>query len=426
LNLTSFTLGMGDRFAHEGEAQLASVMEANRMGIPVYPVWNKSNREHMIIGTEPASLRREADAAVRALGWDNAYFVDADHINLNTVDRFLDASNYFTLDVAEHVGQTPDAGALETFMREAAAYIGALAIPGIDTPLTVNETLLQATAKQYLTAVIEAGKMYRYLAQRKGADTFITEVSMDETNEPQTPVELFLILFMLAQQGVPAQTIAPKFTGRFNKGVDYVGSIAQFEKEFDEDLCVVQFAIKTLGFPDTLKLSVHSGSDKFSLYPVIHRLLNKHQCGLHVKTAGTTWLEEVIGLAEAGGDGFTLAARIYAGAYAHYDELIAPYATVIDINRAQLPTPDEVNAWSPEAFADALRHDQHHPAYNPHVRQLIHVGFKIAAKMGREFTDALKEHRKIIAGNVTANLLHRHIIPLFPSVTHASMTNPRS
>src|SRR5207248_5921456 len=142
---------------------------------------------------------------------------------------------------------------------------------------------------------------------------------------------------MIAREGIPAQTIAPKFTGRFNKGVDYVGNLAQFEKEFDEDLFVIAFAISEFGMPSTLKLSVHSGSDKFSLYPIINRLLKKHDAGLHVKTAGTTWLEEVIGLAESGGEGLEIAKEVYSGAFDRFDELTGPYATVIDIDKAKLP-----------------------------------------------------------------------------------------
>src|SRR5207249_279706 len=137
---------------------------------------------------------------------------------------------------------------------------------------------------------------------------------------------------------IPAQTIAPKFTGRFNKGVDYVGDLAQFEKEFHDDLAVIAFAIDRYGLPANLKLSVHSGSDKFSLYPIIRRTLPKFGAGLHIKTAGTTWLEELIGLAEAGGDALALVKEIYAEALDRVDELCRPYATVIDIDRAKLPS----------------------------------------------------------------------------------------
>ena len=218
---------------------------------------------------------------------------------------------------------------------------------------------------------------------------------------------------MIAAEGIPAQTIAPKFSGRFNKGVDYVGNVMQFEKEFDEGLCVVAFAVRAFGLPATLKLSVHSGSDKFSIYPAINRLIKKHDAGLHVKTAGTTWLEEVIGLAESGGEGLAIAKEVYAQAHAHFDELTGPYATVIDIDRSLLPDPATVQACNSARYVNTLRHVQANPDYNLHFRQLIHVGFKIAAKMGTRYTDALAANQAIIARNVTANLFDRHIKPTF-------------
>jgi len=158
---------------------------------------------------------------------------------------------------------------------------------------------------------------------------------------------------------------------------------------------------------------VHSGSDKFSLYPVINRLIKKHGAGLHVKTAGTTWLEEVIGLAEAGGEGLEIAKEIYAGAYPKAVDLIAPYAPVVDIDIAKLPSHEEVAGWSSGKFVSVLRHDQSCAAYDAQFRQFIHVGFKIAAQLGDRYTDALKKHRAIIARNVTHNLLDRHILPIF-------------
>src|SRR5207249_1055188 len=143
----------------------------------------------------------------------------------------------------------------------------------------------------------EAGCIYRHIAQHKSGAEFITEVSMDETDAPQTPPELLVILAAIADAQIPIQTIAPKFTGRFNKGVDYAGDLSQFEKEFNDDLAVIAFAVKAYRLPATLKLSVHSGSDKFSIYAPIRRALARFDAGLHLKTAGTTWLEELIGLA---------------------------------------------------------------------------------------------------------------------------------
>ena len=224
---------------------------------------------------------------------------------------------------------------------------------------------------------------------------------------------MLVILAALADEGIPVQTIAPKFAGRFNKGVDYVGDVGRFEREFNEDLAVIAFAVKQYGLPSTLKLSVHSGSDKFSLYGPMRRGLARFNAGLHLKTAGTTWLEEVIGLAEAGGKGLALAKEIYAGALAQADELCAPYAAVIDIDRSKLPSAGEAQGWSAEQFVAALRHDQRNPAFNPHLRQLLHVGYKIAARMGARYLEALDACEASVSRNVTENLYARHIKPLF-------------
>ena len=218
---------------------------------------------------------------------------------------------------------------------------------------------------------------------------------------------------MIAQEGIPVQTIAPKFTGRFNKGVDYVGDLAQFEQEFDQDLSVIDFAIREFGLADTLKLSVHSGSDKFSIYPVINRLIKRHNAGLHVKTAGTTWLEEVIGLAESGGEGLALVKKVYIEAHDHFAELAAPYRSVIDIDSRKLPDPGLVKDWSSAEYAGALRHIEGSPNYNPDFRQLLHVGFKVAAGMGKRFSEALEANEQIVEKNVTENLFCRHRQPIF-------------
>lgn len=230
---------------------------------------------------------------------------------------------------------------------------------------------------------------------------------------PQTPVEMLFILKMLADKGVPAQTIAPKFTGRFNKGVDYVGDLEQFAKEFEEDVLVIDYAVKEFGLPHDLKLSVHSGSDKFSIYPIMAEVIAKHNKGLHVKTAGTTWLEEVIGLAVAGGDALALAKRIYEQSYTRREELCAPYADVIDIDPDQLPTVEEVNSWTSEKYANTLRHIPEHPDYNSNFRQLIHVAYAVAAKMGNEYTDLLVKHADVIGGCVEENIYDRHLKRLF-------------
>jgi hypothetical protein len=121
----------------------------------------------------------------------------------------------------------------------------------------------------------------------------------------------------------------------------------------------------------------------------------------------------LIGLAESGGDALLLAKEIYADAYAHREELCAPYATVIDIDETQLPSPSEVQGWTSEQYTSALRHAPGDAAYNSSLRQLLHVGFKVAAKMGSRYLDLLETHEAVIARNVTENLYNRHIAPVF-------------
>jgi hypothetical protein len=411
--IPKYSMGIGDRFAHQGKAQLSAFTEAERLGLSVTPVWNKSNREHTIIHSDPCSVRKEANEAVLALGWKGSYCVDADHIGLATVDRFIEASDFYTIDVADFTGKPAAEREIEAFVGSMARYSGALAIPGIAKPFDLTEDVLRQAAEKFLLAIQEAGRIYWHIANRKGAENFVTEISIDETDTPQSPVDLFLILAMIAQQKIPVQTIAPKFTGRFNKGIDYVGDLARFEKEFDEDLCVITFSTQELRLPKVLKLSVHSGSDKFSLYPIINRQIKRRGAGLHLKTAGTTWLEEVIGLAEAGGSGLEIAKDIYSGAYARFDELTAPYSTVIDIERSELPEPSCLAKWDSERFVNALRHVPSNPDYNRHLRQLIHVGFKVAAEMGHRYIAALEANEEIIGRNVSTNILDRHIKPIF-------------
>ena len=413
LELPRFSVGVGDRFAHQAKAQLRACVLAAEAGVEVVPVWNKSNREHTIIGSEPSETRAAADAAVRDLGWTKPYFLDADHINLKTVQRYIAPCDFFTLDVAELIGQPADEDDVREFVSRHPELIGQVVIPDVDEPFQIDSAFVEGVANNFLAAVKHAREIYQVLTETKGAGRFVTEISMDETDSPQTPAELLIILAMIADAKIPIQTIAPKFTGRFNKGVDYAGDAAKFTREFNDDLATIAFAVRTYGLPKNLKLSVHSGSDKFSIYQAIHQAVKRFNAGVHLKTAGTTWLEELIGLAEAGGTGLALAKSIYAEAYAHMDELTTPYAAVIDIDASELPTPEAVNGWTSEQFTGALRHDQENPAYNPSLRQLLHVGFKVAAKMGPRYLEALEANEEVVAKNVTENLYERHIKPVF-------------
>ncbi|MDR3611525.1 MAG: tagaturonate epimerase family protein [Ignavibacteriaceae bacterium] len=411
--LEKYSIGIGDRYGHQGVAQLKALVCAKNEGVSIVPVWNKSKREHSLIGSIPADARKEADNAVSELGWKDSYYIDADHIGIKTVDDFVKYCNFFTIDVADFIGEYPNEQSVKSFVKKASAYLGKIEIPGISGQFDITENKINTIAKKYLVAIKEAARIYQHLLSLKGADSFVTEVSLDENEQPQSPEELFFILLGLAAENINIQTIAPKFTGRFNKGIDYIGDTNVFINEFEDDICVIKYAIKEFSLSPNLKLSVHSGSDKFSLYKPIHDVLIKHDAGVHLKTAGTTWLEEVIGLAEAGGEGTKIAKEIYEQSFNRIDEMMKPYLTVVDIDFDKLPNPIEVYNWSGEKFAVTLRHDQSNPAFNIHFRQLVHIGFKVAAEMGERYTNALVKYENVIAKNVTENIYSRHIKPLF-------------
>ena len=413
LKLEKYSFGVGDRFARQAKAQLKACMQAGAQGVEVIPVWNKSYREHTVVGSKQASVRAAAEAAVRDLAWTKPFHVDADHIRLEIVDEFVESSDFYTLDVADAIGQPADPSDVQNFLGRHSELVGRLEIPEIAEPFQTTRDQIESIAGKYLRAAQEAGRIYGHIASVKGEGSFITEVSMDETDSPQTPPELLVILAAIADEKIPVQTIAPKFTGRFNKGVDYVGDVAQFEKEFNEDLAVIAHAVNSYGLPGNLKLSVHSGSDKFSIYQPISKALARTGNGIHVKTAGTNWLEELIGMAESGGEGLALVKEIYGKALDDIDALCAPYATVIDIDRSRLPRKEEVDSWTSEQFVSALRHDQRNKEFNPNFRQLLHVGYKVAAKMGDRYLNMLNACEEAVTRNVVENLYDRHLKPLF-------------
>lgn len=408
--LGKYSFGVGDRFGKEAKAQLQAVLKSREQGVEVIPVWNKSHREHLTVGTRPESVRKEADQAVKELGYKGDYLVDADHINKNTVSEYIETSDFFTIDVAEFIGKPASETEKEKFRNFYEKYTGEFKISGISRKIKICEDDLKKMQDTFLLAMKNAGEVFQKISSAK-SETFSTEVSIDEVENPQSPEELFFILSALAYYGVPVNTIAPKFTGQFNKGVDYKGNLEKFTQEFEEDLMVLKFAIKEFGLPENLKLSVHSGSDKFSIYPVINKLIRKHDFGLHLKTAGTTWLEELIGLAESGGEAFEFAKEVYQESLDRYAELTKDYTSVLSIDKKQLPSTSSFKTG--KEFANALRHEENSEYYNPHFRQLLHCAYKLAAEKESRFFNLMKEHRDKIEENVTYNLYEKHLKPLF-------------
>ena len=146
---------------------------------------------------------------------------------------------------------------LKSFIEKASIYKGEIEIPGIKRRFEITEKKIDTIAKKYLVAIKEAARIYHYLVSIKGLDSFVTEVSLDENEQPQTPEELFFILLGLSMENIKIQTIAPKFTGRFNKGIDYVGNVNDFIREFEDDICVIKYAVKEFALPSNLKLKTY-------------------------------------------------------------------------------------------------------------------------------------------------------------------------
>jgi len=215
------------------------VQKAFSEGVELAIVWNKSHSEHTIVGTSQSAVLKEARQAVQELNWKGQYFVDADHIGFGNLDLFIESSDFFTLDVADFISKKSEDTNLKSFVNKYRTFAGELAIPGIDQPLLISEEQLQTIAKNTSMPFRKQGRYTDILQSKRGVGT-------------------------------------------------------------EEDLCVIKYALEHFGLPQSLKLSVHPGSDKFSIYRPIKELIDKHGAGIHVKTAGTTWLEELIGLAEAG------------------------------------------------------------------------------------------------------------------------------
>jgi hypothetical protein len=413
MQLGKYSLGIGDRFGLQGMSQLKAFKIAFDRGTEIIPVWNKSFREHSLVGTLPGDVRVEAENAVKFLKWKLPFFVDADHINLKNVDSFMSASDFFTIDVADYIGMAPGIETINSFVKKNSRYLGLVPVPGIERPIKITEDFLVKTAGKFSVAAMEAGKIFRKIENYKGAENFIAEVSMDEVDQPQSPEELFFILGLLNDAGIKTDTIAPRFTGSFHKGIDYAGNVGSFAEEFEKDLLIIEFAKKEFGLNEGLKLSIHSGSDKFSLYPVISRLIRKHNKGIHLKTAGTTWLEEITGIILAGKNGFDFGLSLYKDALSRYDELIKPYAMVTDIHPENLPEPGIIQSWEKEKLARSIIHDESYPGYNPDLRQFFHLSYKIAAERIWDFRELIIENQGDITERVTRNIFDNHIQPLF-------------
>jgi hypothetical protein len=285
------SFGFGDRLGLATTGHIAAVK-----GTKFAPIFaQQSVRENARTGRTPQQVIDDASRAVEAAGWDAPWGADADHLKtLDDLPSFVSAGyTLFTIDPGEHVDNAADTDPLPLLQEKARRsdldQLTALYLRPVGSQPWGEfdlENLIRAEVK-YGRAIWHSVGMYRRLSQLK--DTFDFEISVDETDSPTSPLEHFFIASELTRRGVRFTSLAPRFIGRFEKGVDYIGDLSALDAE------MAKHAMVTSHF-GTYKISLHSGSDKFSVYPLLVKYWGTR---LHVKTAGTSYLEALRCLAVA-------------------------------------------------------------------------------------------------------------------------------
>lgn len=396
------SFGFGDRLGLATPGHLAAVRSHPDFA-PIFA--QQSIREMTRTQRTPEEVMACARRALDVAGYAGDWGADGDHLKTaEDVQRVARAGFcFFTIDPSAHVNNAADglgeaelrgeAGRLEAAGLWAgfewrSAYLGREFEPQGSTPLRFGEEALLRAIVKYGRAVAHAAEMGQAIREAAGPAGFEIEVSVDETDSPTSPLEHLFFALELRRRGVPnVVSLAPRFIGEFEKGIDYRGDLAAFEAQLRQHAAIA----RTWG---PYKLSVHSGSDKFTAYPVVGRVCGEH---LHVKTAGTSYLEALRVLARTRP---ALFAEIAAYCRGRFDTDRASYH--ISTTSAQ------VAALPP--FASPA--DE--PAYLDEVpgRQLLHVTFGSVLTQGvdargRSFKDGILEALHQHA-DLHAELLARH------------------
>ncbi len=296
------SFGFGDRLGLAGPGHIAALRQSDFAGI----LAQQSIREMTRTQRTPEQVMQAAVAAVKATGYDQPWGADADHLkNEDDIKATLQAGFcFFTIDPSEYVNNGADGMDASGLMAENAklirdqifqdpewadSYLGRDWDVGVDQPLCFDKESLLRAAVKYGRAVAHCERMAGWIALHAGDTLYEIEVSVDETDSPTSHLEHLFFAEELQRRGVTVVSLAPRFIGEFEKGIDYKGDLNAFEESL-----AVHVAIARAKGP--YKISIHSGSDKFSVYPIIGRL-----CGdlLHVKTAGTSYLEALRAVLQA-------------------------------------------------------------------------------------------------------------------------------
>lgn len=284
------TVGTGDRLgiATPGHIRVFEKYDA-------YPVFaQQSVRELHLTNRTFGDVLDSASFAVFREGYLKGFGADGDHLKTAEEVSLALSCGYpmITLDCSEHIHDEaqslPESEVARRYRPDAALeakYLGRTFRVG-DAELAYGEDDFRRMCLVYNEAIDFAAAIYgQFFRGREDALDF--EISIDETSTPTTPAQHFYVASELYARGVRPATIAPRFCGEFQKGVDYIGDLAQFEREFRVHADIARH----FGY----KLSIHSGSDKFSVFPIIGKYT---QGRFHLKTAGTSWLEAMAVVAE--------------------------------------------------------------------------------------------------------------------------------
>jgi hypothetical protein len=375
------SFGFGDRIGLATPGHITAVK-----GTKFAPVFaQQSVRENARTGRTLQQVLDDAKRAVDAARWDAPWGADADHLkSVDELGPFVQAGySFFTVDPGEHVDNAADTDSLEVLKQKVAVFnwdeLSALYLPGQDEQVWPptgmigqfdSESLMRGTVK-YGRAIQHVVTMFRRLSELK--DEFDFEMSVDETDAPTTPLEHFFIASELTRAGVKFTSLAPRFIGRFEKGVDYIGDLNALDGE------LAKHAAVTAHF-GTYKLSLHSGSDKLSVYPLLAKHWGER---IHVKTAGTSYLEALRVMAKYEPDLFL---KIYALGRERYETDRKTYHVSAELSK--LPETDNL----PELLDDF------------HAREVLHVSFGSAlAQFGPELKAALVKYEDVYFEDLKAH-----------------------
>jgi hypothetical protein len=398
--------GMGDRLGLATPGHVRAVVATGSKVAPIFA--QQSIREMTRTGRSPQQVMDDATWGIFAEGWQGGVGADADHLKTpEDIDACLAAGfTFFTIDPGAHVNNAAETASLSD-LRQLAEVLPAdvqpkatgLAGKTFDVEglkLTFDDATLFKAAVKYGKAVAHVAMMYQHLIKATAGRPVELEVSVDETDLPTTHAEHFYFASELKRLGVQWVSLAPRYIGHFEKGVDYIGDLAAFEADFAGHAAIA----RQLG---PYKLSLHSGSDKFSVYPIAARLTK----GLvHLKTAGTSYLEALRTIADLDPVFFR---QLYVFSRERYETDKVSYHVSAQLGRA--PLPEDVSVWP--SLLDQFD-----------AREILHVTFGSvltdkkpdgSLRFYDKFVQVLRDNPEAYASNLEKHFI-RHLTPFVEEI----------